>query len=478
VKIGGYPGAKANIKLISPAGKILTQKSRDFPPGMDENEVVFDFSPDTIGIQVYSIQIEPLSEDDASSNNNRHFAVKVLQSKLKPLLIAGSPNSDVAFLKRTLERNPNIELTLKVQVKGSEFKTIGKELAPDNCDALILVDYPTVESSSPYVQQMIGAVDNEIPLILIPLDNFRPEALRSISHLLPASFGRKGEEISVKLAPASGTSPLLDFFPTTLDWNNLAPVKKFTGFVKVRNGVQTLVNTQNDEPAIVFLNTSGKKVLLFAVHDLWRLSLQDLEHSQGDSLMSDFWQSSLRWLASREEQELFQISTGKKIFTCGENVVFDATLYDASFRPKSGAKVTMTTHSAEGEREWEFTPTEQGRYKCSAQFFQDGECRYQASAVIGKDTLRTEGELVVETFNPEYVDSRSRPEILRTISSSTGGFFYLPSQFEQFFSDYRPSPENYLNKKDLRLFPRWISLIVIIALLTVEWVIRKSKGML
>jgi hypothetical protein len=84
----------------------------------------------------------------------------------------------------------------------------------------------------------------------------------------------------------------------------------------------------------------------------------------------------------------------------------------------------------------------------------------------------------VETFNPEYVDSRSRPEILRTISSSTGGFFYLPSQFEQFFSDYRPSPENYLNKKDLRLFPRWISLIVIIALLTVEWVIRKSKGML
>jgi hypothetical protein len=208
------------------------------------------------------------------------------------------------------------------------------------------------------------------------------------------------------------------------------------------------------------------------------LSLQDPEHSFSDSLVSTFWHSAIRWLATREEEDLFRISTGKDIFTSGETVSFTARLYDKTYRPLSGAMVRIEIKGPEGALPMNLSPTGDEDYSATARFNREGNYKYEGIASFGKDSLFTKGQFTVETFNPEFLNSRMRPDILRNLANSSGGKFYFPSDFAQFFRDYAPQPIDFVEKKELKIFPRWITLIILLGLLSIEWIIRKRKGML
>src|SRR5207253_9283537 len=57
----------------------------------------------------------------SSDLNSRTAYVKVKSNKRRYVLIAGGPNPDVAFLKRLLGADPNIEVKSFVQRGGPEF---------------------------------------------------------------------------------------------------------------------------------------------------------------------------------------------------------------------------------------------------------------------------------------------------------------------------------------------------------------------
>ena len=478
ITVQGFPGAVSALELISPAGETIARQRVEFPEGSSEKRLQMTFNADEVGTRTYTLSLNLLEGESSVENNTRHFTVKILESRIEILLIAGAPSSDLAFLRRILERNSNISLNILVQKKGGGFYSADNRRKPNEYDLAILLDYPTRESDRNYLRELSSTVESGLPLAFIPGMSFEPRRLKEIEHLLPVEFGRRGKETAVKLALNPGVSPLTDFFPQGFDWNDLPPVRIFQGLVGTRPGASVLVNLDNGGPAAAFSKFGGVKTVAWAAHDLWRLSLQDPEHSQGDSLISGFWHRAVRWLSTREEEELFRISTGKDIFTSGERITFTVRLYDESYRPLSGAMVEIEIAGPEGNLSLDLNPTDAGEYSAAARFFQEGNYRCRGIAVSGGDTLYAQGEFTVEAFNPEFLNPAMRPNLLRNIADVSGGRFYLPAEFSAFFDDYAPPPVKYTQRKEVRIFPRWLSLIAVIALLTVEWIIRKRKGML
>ena len=474
----GAAGSSTMLEMTDGGGSTIERLPIAFSSNTCETRVNLVFKPQETGIQTYEISLAEIEGEISTKNNLRHLTLNVLESRVKILLISGSPSPDFAFIKRMLGRNENITLNALVQKKGGRFYSNPEIDSISRYDLFIFLDYPTIESDRKFLGELLAAVESGVPLALIPGNSFSPPTLRSIEYILPMEFHRRGNEVETKLLPELSVSPLTEFFPLQYDWSDLPPVRTFQGWMKVKPEAVQLARLDNGEAAAVIFKSGANKSLVYNFHDIWRLCLQDPEHSHGDSLMTEFWRRAARWLCIKLQEELFQVELPKDVYTSGERIPFTAWVYNESYKPLKGALVTAEVSGAEGALSLDLKPVGEGQYSAEARFFQEGNYRFRAKAVSGNDTLKTEGQFIVESFNPELIDPAMRPAVLRSIAQASGGKFYFPQDFASFFDDYNPPPVAYTKSSEIRIFPRWLSLILIILLLSVEWFVRKRKGML
>jgi hypothetical protein len=102
-------------------------------------------TPEEAGLHQYRLSIPVQGQEAVKENNQRTFAIKVLKSKIKTLLISGSLNWEYTFLRRALEADRNVELETVVYGKARQpvvgrFPQGEEQLA--SFDILLLVDPP------------------------------------------------------------------------------------------------------------------------------------------------------------------------------------------------------------------------------------------------------------------------------------------------------------------------------------------------
>ena len=68
-------------------------------------------TPQSEGNFQYSVTLPTLDGELTEANNQKTFSMKVVKAKLNVFYLEGRPRWDYAFLKRTLERDPDIEAT-------------------------------------------------------------------------------------------------------------------------------------------------------------------------------------------------------------------------------------------------------------------------------------------------------------------------------------------------------------------------------
>jgi len=474
----GYPGAVSSLILEDEMGRTLARKEVNFTAGALSNAIEFHFKPDSIGTRVYCLRLIPAENESSLENNLRHFSVEVMENRIRVLLITSSPSADLAFLRRILQRNDNIELSALIEKSAGRFYGSYPPPHASEYDVIILLDFPAGDSDALFTSEVLKAVENGRGAAIVPIASFDSRRLQPVQHLLPCSFGAKGEETAVRLLPESDIPSLTNFFPAGISWAGLAPVNRRRGWVKFRPEADILLRFENNEAALGYTHLAGTKIIVFGAYDLWRLSLQDAEHCAGDSLMACFWQSCVRWLAVRQKEDLFILQTEKTVFSAGENIVFSAWLYDENYHPVSQGRVELEIEAPSGNIPLQLKAGPNGLYQAENRFFQTGSYHYRGSAFVGTDTLNTGGEFVVESFNAEYIDAAMKPEIMRNIAASSGGKFYLPQDFSHFMEENQPGVIIDEVKREFNFFPGLWALIGLLMILALEWSIRKRKGLL
>ena len=117
------------------------------------------------------------------------------------MLVAGSPSPDFAFLKRILDRNPDIELTILVEKTRQGFYHDKSYDDQRDRDLFILLDYPTDISNKQVLASIIDEISSGTPVLLIPGLNLRGEYLNEIKDHLPVIFKRNLAETKMSSGP-------------------------------------------------------------------------------------------------------------------------------------------------------------------------------------------------------------------------------------------------------------------------------------
>ncbi|MDA1191521.1 MAG: VWA domain-containing protein, partial [Candidatus Poribacteria bacterium] len=110
IKVSGYPDRVLSATLTE-NDAIVAVKNVQTSGAESTQEVAFDFTPQKEGTFRYAVSVSPLPDEFRAENNRRSVTAQVLPSKIRVLYVDGTPRQEFAFLRRTLQRIPSVELS-------------------------------------------------------------------------------------------------------------------------------------------------------------------------------------------------------------------------------------------------------------------------------------------------------------------------------------------------------------------------------
>ena len=177
------------------------------------------------------------------------------------------------------------------------------------------------------------------------------------------------------------------------------------------------------------------------------------------------------------------MASDKLQYRGGETIRFDGQIYDENYRPVDHADLSVTLQSeqdGEGPLQLDLTSTGQGygRYAGRLQFLPTGEYSFEATAALNGVQLGSDrGGFVVGEAGGEFERTRMNRELLGQLAGMTGGRFYPASDIGPMAEDLSFDE---IIVQETRTYSWWnhpATLVLLIGLLTAEWLFRRYLGL-
>ena len=455
--------------------------------------VEFEYTPLNPGEKKISLTVAGLKGEQSYDNNKKVFFLNVLSSKIKVLLLAGAPSADVSFVKNSLSRDENISLSSIVQTapgKYSENLNINK--AVDSAQIFFFIGFPSAGTDNTLWDKLSGKILREKkPFFLLISDGTDFNKLGKIRNELPFVINEISSgftEVLPDIDLSATGNPLLQSGGenTAADWNNLPPVfMNNTGFsAKPESEILVYIKIRNipvKKPLILTRRLGSSKSAAVLAKNIWRWKLQTAV--KGSRLFDNFLMNSLKWLNVIDDQKHVIIRTSKKLYSQGEEVLFTAQVYDASFNPVPDAKLVVDISTGDLKTSIGLNPSGNGIYEGSFESSRTGDYLFSGDAALnGKKIGSDKGSFNIGEIDIEMMNPRMDFEFLSLLSNETKGNFFLPENQNRLFDKLRQRIERTADNKIISSeFSLWSNewlLVLAIMFFAAEWFIRKQSGML
>ena len=247
---------------------------------------------------------------------------------------------------------------------------------------------------------------------------------------------------------------------------------------------------QNRNALIVAAARGKGKVLMLTTDSMWRLRSKD-----GDHLHHRFWGQVMRWGAGeklRSGNMYVRIGTDQLRYGAGETVKVYARFLDEKHNGIDGLdpRILMRTASM-GNRSAAFFPVKKpdsnGIYECEitgcvepGEYTLSLDCP-KASAMLGgkrfPSNLSTSFVVVTTKQPAEEVDITATRDHVDRIAAATGGRVMTPSEYVKLKADFGGGSKRIADRVEFQLWSLPPLFILIVLLLTVEWVLRKRASL-
>lgn len=455
--------------------------------------VDFTYTPKTSGEKKLSVVVSNTPGEFTYANNKKVFFINVLSNKVKILLIAGSPSPDVSFIKNSLKSDNNLSISSITQVAQDKFiEKSDRQKLLDSANVLFLVGFPSKETP----QQLLQSVLNEITDMDKPyfitlssgIDFLRLKTLQSELPFTVTNISDDYLEIQPDISASQSDNPLLqNNASNSIDaWDNLPPVYQPNVVLnsKPESEIISKVKINNvpmNRPLILTRTLGSKKSVAVLAKDIWRWKLETAPKNL--DLFDRFILSSVKWLNTKEDHKQFSIKTTKKLYSLGEQVEFNAQVYDQTFDPVTDADVKVAIKSGNNNYEVNLNSIGSGLYEGTFQANQPGDYTYIGEGYKNNNKLGSDnGQFNVGETDVEMANPRMNSEYLSLLSNQTGGKFFYNSNYHQLYPMLKEitarSSKDKIEVSSINLWSDEWLLIIAIIVFGLEWFFRKRWGML
>ncbi len=471
----------------------VQQKNITLSPDGIQN-VGFTYTPKTGGEKKLAVVASNTPGEFTFANNRKVFYINVLSNKVKVLVLAGSPSSDVSFVKNTLRSDDNFSVSSITQVASGKYveRSEDQQRLIDSANVFFLIGFPSKETSPQLFQSVIKEItEKDKPYFISLSSGVDFSKLKLLQSELPFIIGNISNdylEIQPDISASQQENPLLQNNAANpiAAWNNLPPIYQpnVEMTAKPESEIISKVKINNvpiNRPLILTRTLGSKKSIAVLAKDIWRWKLETAP--QNLDLFDRFIIGSVKWLNTKEDHKQVTIKTSKKLYSPGEQVDFNAQVYDQTFNPVSDADVNVKIKSGSDNYEVNLNPLGNGLYEGTFQTNKPGDYTFAGDATVNNTKLGTDngkfniGEVDIEMLNP-----RMNYNYLSLLSNQTGGKFFYNSNYKQLYPILKElnkkSSKDKIEVSDINLWSNEWLLAIAILLFGLEWFFRKRSGML
>ncbi|MEK9136674.1 MAG: hypothetical protein AAB393_06080, partial [Bacteroidota bacterium] len=350
IKSSGYTSERVEV-VLSEGSKDLDRKTVILGPGTREYPVQLAYTPEGEGLKKYSVKVSSLPEELTARNNQRSFFARVLKSKLRVLILAGSPSPDLSIIKQTLTEEKNLRVRSFTQkIPGGFYEGTLSSQPFDSADCIMLIGFPTPLTNSATLDLVTAAVTRQSkPVFFVggkSIDYAKLQALSSVLPFTAMNLSTAEDYVFFQPADAQRSNPILMVSQSegVGAWNRLPPIFKTQTAFKAKPeatvlGFSRVQGVVLGEPLMLTRNVNKQKSLAVLGYGLWRWRLMTQTTPQAEGVLSIFLSNSIKWLTSREDSRPVKVATTKESYTQSEPVEFIGQVYDASAQPVDNAQL-------------------------------------------------------------------------------------------------------------------------------------------
>ncbi len=517
IKIFGYHDLKLPITLKQGSDII---SSRVLDTGKErELHIDLSFTPHATGTFLYTISLPVQPHEAITENNQVSFVVKVVRDKIRVMHVCGRPSWDERFLRQVLKSDPNIDLIsffiLRTPSDVSEARNDELSLIPFPVDELFTqalssfdlvifqnFDYRPYDTSffrfSHYLNNLQKFVmEQGGGFMMIGGDiSFSQGGYDDtpLDEILPVNLNTGKDTIDTSRLKAILTHDGLKHPITALDanaernvaiWENLPELDGCNVTTELKtDAVPLAIYPVKGNPYLISVRNAGQgRCMAIATDSLWRWNFLSVGKGGGNRHYIKFWQNSIKWLIKDPSLNPVHIALNKETFLPGEEVQIKIDVVGGNYQPLGGVRLEIdVTNEFSGKSVFSAKGVtgSDGQYRFTVKYDREGYYVVNVFAKKENDEIGQDYAVFnIALESKEFKDPSIRRDVLARLAEISGGkYFDLPAKnIGEKFSIENPSIVKLVGRRQISLWDNGYIFMMILAIVSTEWWIRKRNGL-
>lgn len=239
-----------------------------------------------------------------------------------------------------------------------------------------------------------------------------------------------------------------------------------------------VMDVETPLPLLAFANDKdgNKQAFLFGT-GCWRWKLYEYFHHKNNDGFNEIISKIVKYLLTEKDKEL--TVNHKDSYLTTENISLTAELRNPSRELVNEPDLPITISSANESYEYVFSKGE-NNYHLNVGMLPEGIYKYRAHTTYGGVEYNANGTFTVESIGIEKQDLTADIERMRSLAAQTGGKHYYITDIQQLTNDLQNNERiTSISRQETRyddlINLKWL-FFSILALITLEWLLRKIFG--
>ena len=385
----------------------------------------------------------------------RRIFITVTDKKYRVLCIAKAPHPDIAAIKSSLDDH-------------FEFNTVFEPETVNTSDYdLLVLHQVSLKSDLPTIN-IIGAGTD--------LDKFNES-----QNAITLSRGAVSSNLDIKGRNNSGfglfnvendiKNEIQSYPPLSLPHLEFAFNSRHDELL-----LMNIMDVETPNPLLAFCTSAdGTKAAYLFGTGCWRWKLYEYYHHKNNDGFNELFSKTVKYLLTEKEKEL--TINHKDSYMSTENVSFTAELRNPSRELVNEPDLHITI--SPNSYEYVFAKGDKN-YTLDIGMLPEGIYKYAAHTSLGGVEYNANGSFSVEKIGVEAQNLTADIERMRALASLTGGKHYYINDIQNIINDLdNDSRITSISRQETRyddlINIKWL-FFSIIALITIEWLLRKMFG--
>ncbi len=453
--------------IVTQNTSVVYRQSLIFSKEKNVHTINLTLPANKVGVNAYNARIIPLSNEKNVVNNNKPFAVDIIDEKTNVAIVSSISHPDIGALKKSIESNEQRNVAILSPI---EFLNIQDDFQlailyqPNNTFKAV---FETLEKSGSN-SFVITGTQTQWSFLNNIQTNYKQEITEQTENF-----------------QASINDNYATFIIDDLRFESFPPLQSEFGGITFNKKVDPIlyksINSNIiEEPLMVTFEDNGRREAILLGENIWRWRAQSYLNNKSFQQFDDFIGKLVQYLSSNKQRRRLNIDY-ESFYNGNGSINITAQFFNKSYEFDAKGKLNIVLK----ETNKDSTTTlpfvlKQNNYQVDLSSFPSGD--YDFTVIANNGEVSQSGHLKILDYSVEQQFLNANETKLQQVATNSFGAAYFIDNTNALVSDLL-SDSRYVTiqksvKKNVPLIDFKYLLLLIALSLAIEWFLRKYNGLI